>query len=196
MRWKHSPHIPSSASQHGNPEQNGSISGTSSRHLPVDAQSKLQLVGAAVGTSECHRGPWTRTSDDGSFELCGLREATALQVRVDGRRIQFPEAGVDGLRLQLPPRADDNAEGLQVVDLSPKQRAEARIRRAREPAAGSAPAATAVIRVVDLPSGGAVKIRTRATTADISGQVRSEQRVALPDEECVIYLEADGARRM
>ena len=157
------------------------------------------IVGAAVGTSECHRGPWTRTSDDGSFELCGLREATALQVRVDGRRIQFPEAGVDGLRLQLPPRTDDNAEGVQVVDLSPKQRAqraEARIRRAREPAAGSAPAATAVIRVVDLPSGGAVKIRTRATAADISGQVRSEQRVALPDEECVIYLEADGARRI
>ena len=157
------------------------------------------VVGAAVGTSKCQRGPWTRTGSDGSFELCGLRAATALRVRVAGRRIQFAEAGVDGLRLQLPPRADDDAEGVQVVDLSPKQRAQraaARRQAARELAEGNAPAATAVIRVVGLPSGGAVKIRTRAAATDISEQVRSGLPVAVPDEECVFWLEADGDRRI
>ena len=168
------------------------------RGVVVDEEGR-PVIGAAVGISECQRGPWTRTGSDGSFRLCGLRQPKGLWVRFDGRRIQFPEDGIDALRLQLPPRDGDDAEGVQVVHLSPERREQrdaARRLRDQEQAASAAASPKVVVRAVGLPADGTVKLRTRRQVWDISEQVDLGVPVSLPSEEFVFWLEAEGCLRV
>ena len=168
------------------------------RGVVVDEAGR-PVVGAAVGVSKCHRGPWARTGRDGSFRLCGLRQPEGLWVRVDGRRVLFPEAGVDGLRLQLPPRSGDDADGVQVVQLSPERREQrdaAQRRRDEEQAASRRAWPRVLVRAIDLPATASLKLRTRRATFDIREQVALGEPVALPDEEYVFWIEAEGCVRV
>lgn len=168
------------------------------RGVVVDEAGR-PVVGAAVGASKCHRGPWTRTGEGGAFCLCGLRQPEGLWVCVDGRRVGFPEDGVDGLRLQLPPRSEDDGNGVQLVELSPERRAQRQVERRRrdqEQADRAAAWPKVVVRAEGLPEGGTVTLRTRRGAVDITEQVGKGAPVALPDEEFVFWLEAKGCLRV
>lgn len=72
------------------------------------------VAGAFVGTHDVHRGPWTRTGADGSFQLCGAADANDLFVHVGERELIFERPAGSPLRLQLP---EPNGEKVEIVNL-------------------------------------------------------------------------------
>ena len=172
--------------------------GLAHRGVVVDEQG-APVAGVAVGTSTVHRGPWARTGQDGSFVLCGLDFRADLWVHVDGRRVLFETEGVEGIRLQLPPRAGDNEEGVQVVDLTDERRAqlEAARERDRDLAAARELAWPRVpVRGVGLPADAVVTMGVRGRTWELDEALATGAPVALPDGEFYFFIAAEDTRRM
>lgn len=87
--------------------------GVASVGVVIDAAGK-PVAGAYVGTRDVHRGPWTRTAADGSFQLYGSDHARDLFVQVGEREVRFERPPQQPFRLELPP---PNGEPTQNVDL-------------------------------------------------------------------------------
>lgn len=168
------------------------------RGVVVDPQGR-PVAGAAVGLSTVHRGPWTRTGADGSFTLCGLEQRSDLWVYTDGRRLLFEETGSDSVRLQLPLRAGDDAQGVQVLDLSDEQRDRRDDARERDQAAAAARAKEwprVPVQGLGLPDDVTVTMKTRSASWDLSEPLASGEPVPLPDGEFVFWVEAEDSLRV
>lgn len=156
------------------------------------------VAGAFVGLPGVHRGPWARTRPDGSFQLCGLDSLCDLWVHTEGRRILFATGAARGLRLQLPDPADDNADGVQVVELDDEQSARLEQqsderRRLAEHRQKAWP--RVVVRTVGLPDDGTVTMRTRRESWSLDESIELGAPVALPDDEFVFVLDAEDCVR-
>ena len=171
--------------------------GLAHRGVVVDAQG-APVAGVAVGTSTVHRGPWARTGQDGSFVLCGLDYRADLWVHVDGRRVLFETEGVEGIRLQLPPRAGDNEEGVQVVDLTDERRSELDAARDRDrdlAAARELAWPQVPVRGVGLPADAVVTMGVRGRTWELDEALATGAPVALPGGEFFFFIAAEDTRR-
>lgn len=80
--------------------------------------------GVVVGSPDRHRGPWTRTDDEGNFLLTGLAfwdEVTFLPTPDDSRAPRSysdaPPPGME-LELRLPPPGEEYLEPMQSVEIS------------------------------------------------------------------------------
>ncbi len=60
------------------------------------------IAGAFVGVPDVHRGPWTETRADGSFEVLGAPEGSSMMARVGEREIHFPEPAAYPAVLRVP----------------------------------------------------------------------------------------------
>lgn len=160
----------------------------------VDHKGK-PVGGAAVGMSTVHRGPWTKTLGDGSFELCGLDGPTDLYVQHEGRRYLFEERGTTGLRLELPKlpkKAPDHPDHVFHVELSETEREAQKVQRdqrLRLHEQREAQWPRVHVRVAgQWPENGSVELQMRRRSIDLDSAIARGETVGLPDEECYFVL--------
>ncbi|MFK7739223.1 MAG: hypothetical protein AB8H80_02780 [Planctomycetota bacterium] len=166
----------------------------------VDHRGRPVAAGAFVGAPAVHRGPWTRTRDDGSFQLCGLGGADDLEVRVGDRRYLFARQGTKRLRLELPNPAHfaPHADGMHHVERTEVQRP-LRSRQAFESVAKREARRVlgprVVVRTVGLPADGRVRLCSPDGDQDIDDAIARGEPVVLPDTEFVFELSAQSSQR-
>ncbi len=160
------------------------------RGVVVD-HNGIPVAGAAVGISTVHRGPWTRTLPDGTFEVSGLDNRTDLHVLHDERKVIFACNGTEGLRLQLPkPAARETVvvelpdEIYEVIELRKEQRQE--LRKKREAAW-----LKVLVRTVGMPEDGSVTLCTKLKRFDLGDLNLLGKPVPIPDEPFVFELSGD-----
>lgn len=160
--------------------------------IVVDQQGK-PIAGAAVGLSTVHRGPWTLTRQDGTFELFGLDSAVDLHVQHDQRKAIFSCINTNNLRLQFP---EPDPEGRNTVVVYHPTEVILAARKADEDREDLEKLrATAwpkvLVRTVDLPEDGSVKLRTKRTSWQLDDLISAGKPVAIPDDEFVFELTGD-----
>ena len=70
----------------------------------LDAATGAPVAGAAVGTTEAHRGPWTRTDAEGRFVLHGADAGEELRVEFRDGRVEEKKS-VPGVSFRAEPSA-------------------------------------------------------------------------------------------
>jgi len=150
------------------------------------------VPGALVGLAMVHRGPWTRTKSDGSFETSGFDQTIDLRVLHGGRKTIFGGVATDGLRLQLPKPTDEMTVVVeQPADVYARHK-EAAAQRDAIYEQSKATWPTVTVRTVGMPKDGSVSMRTRRERFDLDELISTGRPVPIPDGEYVWELSGDG----
>jgi len=162
------------------------------RGIVVDQEGK-PIVGAAVGISDVHRGPWALTRQDGTFEVFGLDAACDLHVKHAGRKAIFSCLTTENLRLKFPEPDPDGRDTVVVYHLTEVIMAARKADEDREDLDKLREAAwpKVLVRTVDLPEDGSVTMRTKNKRWKLDDLISTATPVAIPDDEFVFELTGD-----
>lgn len=165
------------------------------RGTVVDADGK-PIANAHVGYKDVHRGPWTRTGNDGSFLLCGIEDRpTELWVHVGERELLIDLDAQTPVRLRIPPAPAEPVNGTELVNLPDGV-------KSREDADNELPPfpdpswPSVAVRLVHADENCTVDLVTRTRRADVSELVARGEPVPLPDEPFAFVVNNLGRTRI
>jgi hypothetical protein len=164
------------------------------RGTVVDADGK-PIANAHVGYKDVHRGPWTRTGNDGAFLLCGIEDRpTELWVHVGERELLVDLDAETPVRLKVPPAPAEPVNGTELVNLPVGV-------RSREDADNELPPfpdrswPTVPVRLVHADENCTVDLVTRTRRADVSELLARGEPLPLPDEPFAFVVDGLGKTR-
>lgn len=165
------------------------------RGTVVDADGK-PIANAHVGYKDVHRGPWTRTGNDGSFLLCGIEDRpTELWVHVGDRELLIDLDAQTPVQLKVPPAPAEPVNGTELVNLpdgvKSREDADNELPPFPDPSWPAVP-----VRMVHADENCTVDLVTRTRRADVSELLARGEPVPLPDEPFAFVVNNLGRTRI